>query len=112
MRGDRRRLEQALANLVENSLRHGAGAVLQKPKSAGENGSVELHVGDHGPGFPPPFLEHAFERFSRADRSRDTAGVGLGLAIVAAIAHAHGGTATAANLPEGGADVTLRLPRS
>ena len=110
VRGDRRRLEQALANLVENSLRYGEGAV--RLQASNENGAVELHVGDHGRGFPPPFLEHAFERFSRADRSRDTAGVGLGLAIVAAIAHAHGGTATAANLPEGGADVTLRLPRS
>jgi signal transduction histidine kinase len=110
VRGDRRRLEQALANLVENSLRYGAGAV--RLQASTENGSLELHVGDHGPGFPPPFLEHAFERFSRADRSRDTTGVGLGLAIVAAIAHAHGGTATAANLPEGGADVALRLPRS
>ena len=109
MRGDRRRLEQALANLVENALRHGAGAVLLEAVT--EDGSVELRVGDHGTGFPPPFLEHAFERFSRADRSRETAGVGLGLAIVAAIAHAHGGTATASNQPEGGADVTLRLPR-
>ena len=109
VRGDRRRLEQALANLVENALRHGAGAVLLEAVT--EDGSVELRVDDHGPGFPQPFLEHAFERFSRADRSRETAGVGLGLAIVAAIAHAHGGTATASNQPEGGAEVTLTLPR-
>src|SRR5689334_519642 len=109
VRGDRRRLEQALANLVENSLRHGAGTV--RLEAADENGALELRVGDEGSGFPPEFAPHAFERFSRADGSRETAGVGLGLAIVAAIAHAHGGTATA-DRSAGGAEVALRLPRS
>ena len=73
---------------------------------------LELRVRDDGLGFPPGFVDHAFERFSRADGSRETGGVGLGLAIVAAVAHAHGGTATAANQPAGGADVTLTLPRA
>jgi signal transduction histidine kinase len=110
VRGDRRRLEQALSNLVENSLRHGAGAV--RLEAAEQNGALELRVGDNGTGFPPEFVPHAFERFSRANGSRETAGVGLGLAIVAAIAHAHGGTATASNHCAGGAEVTLRLPRA
>jgi signal transduction histidine kinase len=109
VRGDRRRLEQALANLVENSLRHGAGAV--RLEAAEQRGALELRVGDNGAGFPPEFVPHAFERFSRANGSRETAGVGLGLAIVAAIVHAHGGTATALNHSAGGAEVTLRLPR-
>ena len=108
VRGDRRRLEQALANLVENSLRHGAGAV--RLEADGQDGALELRVGDDGAGFPPAFVERAFERFSRGDRSRETAGVGLGLAIVAAIAQAHGGSATASNGPDGGADVTVTLP--
>jgi heavy metal sensor kinase len=108
VRGDRRRLEQALANLVENSLRHGAGTV--RLEAAEQDGALELRVGDNGTGFPPEFVPHAFERFSRADRSRETAGVGLGLAIVAAIVHAHGGTAAASNHSTGGAEVTLRLP--
>jgi signal transduction histidine kinase len=108
VRGDRRRLEQALANLVENSLRHGAGTV--RLEAAEHDGAVELRVGDDGTGFPPEFVARAFERFSRGDRSRETAGVGLGLAIVAAVANAHGGTATASNRPGGGAEVTLRLP--
>jgi two-component system OmpR family sensor kinase len=109
VRGDRRRLEQALANLVENSLRHGAGAV--RLEAATQDGAFELRVADDGAGFPPAFVARAFERFSRGAGSRETAGVGLGLAIVAAIAQAHGGTATASNSPGGGADVTLRLPR-
>jgi two-component system OmpR family sensor kinase len=109
VRGDRRRLEQALVNLIENSLRHGAGAV--RLEAAEQKGALELRVGDNGTGFPPEFAPHAFERFSRANGSRETAGVGLGLAIVAAIVHAHGGTATALNRSGGGAEVTLRLPR-
>ena len=67
--------------------------------------------GQRGAGFAPDFASRAFERFSRGDGSRDTAGAGLGLAIVLAIAQAHGGTAIAANRREGGAAVTLRLPR-
>jgi signal transduction histidine kinase len=111
LRVDRRRLEQALANLVENALRHGGGTV--RLEAAEQDGTLELRVGDEGPGFPPAFVDRAFERFSRADGSRETAGAGLGLAIVAAIAQAHGGTATATNRPDGGgADVTLRLPHS
>lgn len=103
---DRRRLEQALANLVENSLRHGAGTVRLEASDGPD--ALAVHVRDQGQGFPPQFLEFAFERFSRADGSR--AGAGLGLAIVAAIAHAHGGTASASNAPAGGADVALTVP--
>jgi signal transduction histidine kinase len=105
---DRRRLEQALANLVENALRYGAGTV--RLEAAERAGLLELHVCDQGPGFPPAFLPRAFDRFSRSAGARDQSGTGLGLAIVAAIAGAHGGTAEAANAPGGGADVLLALP--
>jgi two-component system OmpR family sensor kinase len=71
---------------------------------------VEFRVADSGPGFPPPFLAHAFERFARADEARGRGGTGLGLSIVAAIAAAHGGSAAAANRRDGGAEVTIRLP--
>lgn len=103
---DRRRLEQALSNLVENALRHGAGTV--RLEATEGSGALTVRVSDQGHGFPPQFLDRAFERFSRADGSR--AGAGLGLAIVAAIAQAHGGSANAFNTPAGGADVTLTLP--
>jgi signal transduction histidine kinase len=102
---DRRRLEQALANLVENALRHGSGTV--RLEAVEGSGALGLHVTDQGQGFPPEFVEHAFERFTRADGSQ--AGAGLGLAIVAAIARAHGGTASASNMPAGGADVALTV---
>jgi two-component system, OmpR family, sensor kinase len=106
--GDRTRLEQALGNLVDNAVRHGGGTVRLGATRA--DGAVSLSVSDTGPGFAPEVLPHAFERFTRADRARSSGGAGLGLAIVAAIARAHGGTATARNLPDGGAEVTLVVP--
>ena len=106
--GDRLRLEQALANLVDNALRHGGGSV--RVVCTASNGNIELHVTDEGAGFPSDVLAHAFERFNRDDRGRKDSGAGLGLAIVEAIARAHGGEARAANRPQGGADVWLVLP--
>jgi two-component system OmpR family sensor kinase len=106
--GDRARLEQALGNLVHNALRHGAGTV--RLDGEVENGALALAVSDDGAGFPLDFLPHAFERFSRVDVARAEAGSGLGLAIVDAIARAHGGSATAANRPTGGAEITLTIP--
>jgi heavy metal sensor kinase len=105
---DAARLEQALGNLVDNSLRHGAGRVELAAERSGA--VVELHVRDDGPGFPPEFIDSAFERFTRADPARARGGAGLGLAIVAAIARAHGGTVGARNREPGGADVWLSLP--
>jgi heavy metal sensor kinase len=109
LRADRLRIEQALGNLVDNALRHGGGAVLLRAEAV--NGRVELHVEDGGGGFPPEFLEHAFERFSRPDAARERGGAGLGLSIVRTIAEAHGGSADAANVPAGGADAWLAVPR-
>ena len=105
---DRTRLEQALANMVDNALRHGAGDVVLS--AARDDGHVELHVRDGGPGFPDTFLPAAFERFSRADEARSRGGTGLGLAITSAVARAHGGSAHASNREGGGADVWLELP--
>jgi two-component system OmpR family sensor kinase len=109
LRGDRMRLEQALGNLVENALRHGDGEV-QLSARAGGDGMVELHVHDQGSGFPPEFIADAFTRFARPDQGRSRGGSGLGLSIVRTIAEAHDGSAHAANLPAGGADVWLSLP--
>ena len=108
VRGDRLRLEQALTSVVDNALRHGGGDVRMWARSNGA--SAELHVADDGPGFPPGYLPHAFERFTRADTGRAGAGSGLGLAIVDTIARAHGGSAHAANGPGGGANVWIEVP--
>jgi two-component system OmpR family sensor kinase len=110
LRADRLRAEQALANLVDNALRYGDGAVELSAAPAG-NG-VRLHVLDRGPGFDPALNGHAFERFTRGDRARSRGGTGLGLAIVDAIARSHGGLAGVAERPGGGADVWIELPGS
>jgi signal transduction histidine kinase len=105
---DRLRLEQALTNMTDNALRYGAGQIQISADRA--DGVTRIHVADRGPGFPPAFIESAFERFTRADPARGRSGTGLGLAIVAGIARSHGGRAGAANRAEGGADVWIELP--
>jgi signal transduction histidine kinase len=107
---DALRVEQALGNLVANAFEHGAGQVTLLAKPV--NGRVELHVTDEGAGFPPAFVDRAFDRFSRADDARGSGGSGLGLAIVELIARAHGGDAHAVNRRDGGSDVWISLHRA
>jgi two-component system, OmpR family, sensor kinase len=90
---DELRLRQALGNLVDNALRHGAGDIELRARPGAMDGAVELEVADHGPGFDPDLAGRAFERFTRGDAARTRGGTGLGLAIVRAIAEAHGGRA-------------------
>lgn len=104
---DRARLEQALGNLIDNALAHGAPPV--RLSAVRREATVELHVADAGKGFPPDFLPQAFDRFSQASPGDGGSGTGIGLAIVRAIAEAHGGTAAVGNR-DGGADVWLALP--
>lgn len=82
--GDAGRLDQALSNLVDNALRHGAGAVTVEVRRRGPG--VELVVTDEGPGIVGP---HPFERFAGSAE-----GAGLGLAIMLEIVRAHGGDVT------------------
>ncbi|MEA2407092.1 MAG: hypothetical protein QOE69_1211 [Thermoleophilaceae bacterium] len=107
---DRLRAEQALANLVDNALRHGSGTVELSADPSGS--SVRVHVGDRGPGLDPALEGRAFERFTRGDRARSRGGAGLGLAIVDAIAKSHGGRAGAEQREGGGADAWIELPSS
>jgi signal transduction histidine kinase len=113
---DPHQLRQVLDNLLGNAIRYSpAGGVVELTARATHRDGrarVVLEVRDHGPGFTPEFLPHAFERFRRADtaRSRAEGGTGLGLAIVASIAHAHHGRAVAGNHPGGGARVSIEIP--
>jgi two-component system, OmpR family, sensor kinase len=102
------RLEQAVGNLIDNALRHGAGHVRVSARQS--DGSVTLEVADEGPGFPEGFEAQAFERFTRADGGRTGGGAGLGLAIVQAIAAAHGGRATIASSEGPATTVRISMP--
>jgi two-component system OmpR family sensor kinase len=100
------RLAQALDNLIDNAIHHGQGTITISGTTIRD--SVAIEVRDQGPGFADNFAEHAFDRFTTADRGRSREGSGLGLAIVAAIAAAHGGRVTA--LPGSGGTIRMELP--
>lgn len=111
-------IRRAIDNVLANALRYAPAGSAVTIRISHEDGEARLSVADAGPGLPPEFLPFAFDRFSRADDSRsrtgpvaaETGGSGLGLAIVRSIITRHGGTATVANRPGGGAEVTLRWP--
>jgi two-component system OmpR family sensor kinase len=110
--GDVDRLQQVVLNLVDNASRivgEGGHVVVEL---IAEGDRAVLSVIDDGPGIPPEDLPRLFDRFYRADtsRTRSSGGAGLGLAIVRAIVTAHGGRIEAANLPSGGARMTVVLP--
>jgi len=110
--GDVDRLQQVVANLMDNASRIvGDGGHVSVDLSA-EGEHAVLAVSDDGPGIPEDDLPRLFDRFYRADSSRTRAkgGAGLGLAIVRAIVTSHGGSITAENVPGGGARMIVRLP--
>jgi two-component system OmpR family sensor kinase len=110
--GDVDRLQQVVANLVENASRFvGDGGHVTVELSTDEGAAV-MSVTDDGPGVPQEDLPRLFDRFYRADtsRTRTSGGAGLGLSIVRAIVSAHGGTITAENLEGRGSRFTVRLP--
>ena len=111
-------LKRCLGNLVDNAIRHGNRAtvfvqdgVVQPGGHADED--LVIRVRDDGPGIPEDQLERVFEPFYRLEssRNRDTGGTGLGLSIARDVAQAHGGSLTLQNLPEGGLEAVLTLPR-
>jgi signal transduction histidine kinase len=106
--GDPDRAAQALDNLVSNALQYGSGTITLTARDDGK--LLGLHVADQGSGFAEDIAVRAFQRFARGKRTRDP-GSGLGLSLVAAIAMAQRGVATICNLPEGGADACIALPR-
>lgn len=111
---DADRIRQAVDNLIDNALRHAPAGTTVRVRATDDTAGLTIEVSDEGPGFPPAFLPHAFERFRRADAARASqhGGAGLGLAIVDSIARAHGGRAVAANRAEGGGVVRLELSGS
>jgi two-component system, OmpR family, sensor histidine kinase KdpD len=101
-------LERVVANLVDNALRHGAGApVTLRASSHAEH--VELRVVDEGPGVPTGRAEHLFTPFQRlGDRNHD--GLGLGLSVARGLTEAMGGVLAAEDTPGGGLTVVISLP--
>ncbi|WP_201518169.1 sensor histidine kinase [Gulosibacter hominis] len=108
------KVRQAVQNIIGNALRYTPagsplelGIVLNVPDK-----QATVEIIDHGPGIPAETRKQIFQRFWRADTSRDrqTGGTGLGLAIVSAIMQAHDGTVDVVETPGGGATFRLHFP--
>ncbi len=111
VRGDARRLEQALQNLVANALRHTPTGGEVSIECRLEGATAVIAVRDTGAGIDPQHLPHLFDRFYKVEASRGTGdiGSGLGLSIVKAVMDRHGGAVAVASTP-GGSTFELRLP--
>jgi signal transduction histidine kinase len=105
-------LMRVFSNLCDNALRHTppGGAIIVDARQQGN--TLEIAITDTGKGIPAEALSRVFDRFYRADASRqaNTGGSGLGLAIVRAIVEAHGGTIRAENAHHGGARIIFTMP--
>jgi two-component system sensor histidine kinase KdpD len=101
-------LERVVANVVDNALRHGAGAPVAL-RARTRAGRIELRVVDIGPGVPAGEADHLFVPFRRLGNSGHS-GLGLGLSVARGFVEAMGGTLTAEDTPGGGLTVVIGLP--
>jgi two-component system OmpR family sensor kinase len=113
--GDESRLRQVVTNLVGNAVAHTpAGTPVRIGVGTADNHAV-LEIEDEGPGMTVEQADRVFDRFYRADRSRNHsagAGTGLGLAIARSIARAHGGDVVVRTTLGTGSSFRLTLPAS
>ncbi|WP_049568552.1 sensor histidine kinase [Nonomuraea sp. SBT364] len=105
---DQDKVDQILANLVENGVRHGRGTVTIEIESV--EWGVAVSVRDEGEGVKPELAPRVFRQFWRGGNSRRRGGTGLGLFIVKGLVEAHGGTITVQRAPEGGAEFRFTMP--
>src|SRR5439155_23047956 len=103
-------LERVVANVVDNALRHGGGAVAVRASSHAS--AVELRVVDHGPGLPRGSGESAFEPFQRLGDRNSTPGVGLGLSVAKGFTEARGGSIRTEDTPGGGLTIVISMAAS
>jgi len=100
-------LHRVIANLLDNELKHLPASSLVCVSLRADDHMATLTVEDNGPGFDAEIGRHLFERRVKGRASR---GHGLGLAFVEAVVRVHGGSVTAVNRSEGGAQLTVTLP--
>lgn len=112
VQGDALLLRQALGNLLDNAIGFAPAGTTIRLGLDSDAAEVVLSVTDSGPGIPPYALERMFERFYSLPRPDAPKSTGLGLPFVREVAALHGGTASVANLAQGGCRAELRLPAS
>jgi signal transduction histidine kinase len=113
-RVDPSRLEQVLANLLRNGVRHTPPGGIVAVMAATEGDWVRVDVRDTGEGIPPQELPHIWERFFRGEQARaeDRRGAGLGLALVKELTEAMGGNVAVESTLGKGSSFTVRVPRA
>jgi signal transduction histidine kinase len=107
---DRVRLEQVVANLVDNAVKYTPAGGTVTLTVGSRNSEKLLIVQDTGIGIPAEEQPRIWERLFRGDRSRAERGLGLGLSLVKAIIEAHGGTVAVDSAPGRGSTFTITLP--
>jgi two-component system phosphate regulon sensor histidine kinase PhoR len=112
---DRAKIRQVIVNLVENAIKYGKhGGAVTTGSYLMDDQHVYIEISDDGPGIGEEHLDRIFERFYRADRSRNRniGGTGLGLAIVKHIVEAHGQTVTVRSKPGVGSSFGFTIERA
>jgi len=111
IRGDRERLRQVLANLIDNAIKYSPPDAAVDVSAYLEDGSILVDVRDRGPGIDPADQVRIFEKFGRSAASASSKpGTGLGLFIARSIAEAHGGSLEVESSANSGSTFTLSLP--
>ena len=110
--GDRVRLEQVGANLLDNAVKHTPAGGEINVEVQRDGGRALLRVRDTGSGIPPDELPRIWDRLFRGDTSRADRGLGLGLSLVKAVVEAHGGSVSVTSEPRRGSTFTVSLPLS
>ncbi|HWF85219.1 MAG TPA: HAMP domain-containing sensor histidine kinase [Vicinamibacterales bacterium] len=108
--GDRTRLEQVAANLIDNAVKYTPPGGRVDAEIVRDDGRALLRVCDTGAGIPPHEMPRIWDRLFRGDTSRTERGLGLGLSLVKAIVEAHGGTVDVTSTRGSGSTFTVSLP--
>jgi len=103
-------LERAIANLVQNAVRHSPPVAPPQITASAYGTAVEIRVIDCGPGVPEADWDQIFRPFQRLGDRDNTSGVGLGLALSRGLAEAMAGTLSPEGTPGGGLTMTISLP--
>lgn len=111
---DKDKMSQVIVNLLSNALKYTPEGGKVEVNVKGAEDITEISIKDSGNGIPPEDLPYIFERFYRADKSRNrlTGGAGIGLTITKSIIEAHKGRIEVQSELEKGTEFTVSLPKN
>jgi two-component system sensor histidine kinase CiaH len=115
VQGDADSLTQLFITLLDNAIKYSSNGSTVELSGRRNGSQYSIKITDHGIGIEPAALDHVFDRFYRADSSRNktaTGGFGLGLSIAKMIADVHAATITLTSRPKHGTTVTVVLPNA